>query len=100
MKKLFLLLVFVLMSTFLTADDKPSGANSAAAAVAPPAAKKIHTENHINGGNLVDDLARGGVDVVEGLARGGRHIFAIDEGLAAVGEAGGLRLEVLEGQCG
>ena len=45
------------MSTFLTADDKPSGAKSGATPVAPPVAKKIHTENHINGCDLVDDYA-------------------------------------------
>jgi len=44
------------MSTFLTADDKPGGsAPAAAAAPAPPTAKKVHTENRINGGDLVDD---------------------------------------------
>src|SRR5215471_11825944 len=56
MKKLFLVVLLGLMSTFLTADDKPaSNTKSPAAPPAPPAAKKVHTENHVNGGNLVDD---------------------------------------------
>ena len=56
MKKLFLVVLLGLMSTFLTADDKPANnAKSSAAPPAPPAAKKVHTENHINGGNLADD---------------------------------------------
>jgi oligopeptidase B len=57
MKKLLVAALFILMSTFLTADDKPSDAKSGATPAAPPTAKKIHTENHINGGNLVDDYA-------------------------------------------
>jgi oligopeptidase B len=44
------------MTTFLPADDKSPVASSGAPG-APPTAKKIHTENHINGGNLVDDYA-------------------------------------------
>ena len=58
MKKLLFVLFFTLMSTFLTADDKT--ANSASAPntpPAPPVAKKVHTENHINGGDLVDDYS-------------------------------------------
>ena len=54
MKKLFLAVLLGLMSTFLTADDKPAG-KTPDAPPAPPAAKKVHTENHINGGNLADD---------------------------------------------
>jgi oligopeptidase B len=50
--------LFFLMSTFLNAEDK--AANSAAGPAAPPpppppVAKTVHTENHINGGNLVDN---------------------------------------------
>jgi len=37
-----------------SAADDAKNAN-APAGVAPPVAKKVHTENHINGGNLVDD---------------------------------------------
>jgi oligopeptidase B len=56
MKKLFLAVLLAFMSTFLTADDKPAGSTKAAdAPPAPPVAKRVHTENHINGGNLVDD---------------------------------------------
>ena len=56
MKKLFLVVLLGLMSTFLSADDKPaSNTKSPVTPPAPPAAKKVHTENHINGGNLVDD---------------------------------------------
>ncbi|HET9838762.1 MAG TPA: oligopeptidase B, partial [Candidatus Angelobacter sp.] len=46
------------MSTLLNASDKDKGANGANAAPPPPpppVAKAIHTENHINGGKLVDD---------------------------------------------
>jgi oligopeptidase B len=56
MKKLFLASLLFLMTTILNADDKP--ANSATdpnAPPAPPAAKKVHSENHINGGHLADD---------------------------------------------
>jgi oligopeptidase B len=59
MKKSVVVLFF-LMSTFLNAEDK--AANSAAGPNAPPpppppVAKAVHTENHINGGKLVDDYA-------------------------------------------
>src|SRR5215472_8482986 len=42
------------------ASDKESHKNAAnstptVSGMTPPIAKKIHTENHINGGNLVDD---------------------------------------------
>ncbi|HEX7961268.1 MAG TPA: S9 family peptidase [Terriglobales bacterium] len=37
------------MSTLLTAADKPTNE------ITPPTAKKVHTENTINGGHLVDD---------------------------------------------
>ncbi len=59
MKKSLVAFFFLfLMTTFLNADDKPaSGANASAPPVPPPVAKKIHTENHINGGNLVDDYS-------------------------------------------
>ena len=56
MKKSVVVL-FLLMSTFLNADDKT--ANGATTAPVPPppppVAKSMHTENHINGGKLVDD---------------------------------------------
>jgi oligopeptidase B len=46
-------LAAVWMPAALMADD---GKNADAPAdAAPPVAKKVHTENHINGGNLVDD---------------------------------------------
>jgi oligopeptidase B len=56
MKKLLFALCF-LMSTFLNAEDKSAnGATTAAAPPPPPpVAKTVHTENHINGGKLVDD---------------------------------------------
>jgi oligopeptidase B len=55
MKKLFSVVLLGLMSSFLSADDKATKTSTAPAPPAPPAAKKVHTENHINGGNLVDD---------------------------------------------
>ena len=56
MKKLFFVVLLGLMTTLLNADDKPAaGVKNAPAPPAPPAAKKVHTENHINGGNLADD---------------------------------------------
>lgn len=51
-----LLVVFFLMATtsLFNADDKNGGDNSPQTATAP-VAKKIHTENQINGSTLVDD---------------------------------------------
>ena len=57
MKKLLFALPLALMSTFVTADDKPNNPGAAAAPGAPPVAKKVHTENRVNGGDLVDDYA-------------------------------------------
>jgi oligopeptidase B len=58
MKKLLFVISFVLMSTFLTADDKtPNNAGAPNTPPVPPVAKKVHTENRINGGDLVDDYA-------------------------------------------
>ncbi|HLW54708.1 MAG TPA: S9 family peptidase [Candidatus Angelobacter sp.] len=57
MKKL-VLAALLIMSTLVNADDKSAANGSAAAAPpAPPVAKKVHTENRINGGDLVDDYA-------------------------------------------
>ena len=49
--------LFFLMSTFLNAEDKASSnaANAAPPPPPPPVAKSVHTENHINGGKLVDN---------------------------------------------
>src|SRR6516225_12391427 len=56
MKKLCCAVLLGLMTTLLNADDKPAaGAKDAAAPPAAPAAKKVHSENHINGGHLADD---------------------------------------------
>jgi len=55
MKKLFSVVLLGLMSSFLNADDKPAGNTTPAAPPPPPVAKKVHTENRINGGDLVDD---------------------------------------------
>jgi oligopeptidase B len=49
MKKLIFGLSILYMSTLVTAADKPT------TAATPPVAKKIPTENPINGGHLVDD---------------------------------------------
>jgi oligopeptidase B len=54
MKKLQVVL-FILMSTLVNADDKTSKAANAATPPTPPVAQKAHTENHINGGTLGDD---------------------------------------------
>jgi len=53
-------LLGLLMATLCTFALTPATVfagedENSAPAAAPPAAKKIHTENHINGGNLVDD---------------------------------------------
>jgi oligopeptidase B len=45
-------IAWTLPSVIARADD---GRDTAAADANPPVAKKIHTENHINGGDLVDD---------------------------------------------
>ncbi len=51
-----LVVPFLLMATFLNAEDKPAkDANAPSAPPAPPAVRKVHTENHINGGSLVDE---------------------------------------------
>src|SRR6476646_325580 len=54
MKKSVVVL-FLLMSTFLNAEDKTASSANVPAPPPPPVAKSIHTENHINGGKLVDD---------------------------------------------
>ena len=54
MKKSVVVL-FLLMSTFLNAEDKTASSANAPAPPPPPVAKSVHTENHINGGKLVDD---------------------------------------------
>jgi oligopeptidase B len=54
MKKSVVVL-FLLMSTFLNAEDKTPNTANAPAPPPPPVAKSVHTENHINGGKLVDD---------------------------------------------
>ncbi|HKD82654.1 MAG TPA: S9 family peptidase [Candidatus Angelobacter sp.] len=43
------------MSTILNADDKGANGANAAPPPPPPVAKTVRTENHINGGNLVDN---------------------------------------------
>jgi oligopeptidase B len=52
MKKLLYSLSILVFVVVLTAADKVATSSTIAA---PPVAKKTHTENHINGGNLVDD---------------------------------------------
>ena len=51
MKKLLVGFLF-LMSTLINADDKSAPATAAAT---PPVARKVHTENHVNGSTLADD---------------------------------------------
>jgi len=51
-----LVVPFLLMTTFLNAEDKKAnGSNTPPAPPAPPTVRKVHTENHVNGGTLVDD---------------------------------------------
>jgi oligopeptidase B len=52
MRKLFYFLALLAATTLIAADNKASDPPSPGT---PPVAKKVHTENHINGGNLVDD---------------------------------------------
>src|SRR5215813_11268443 len=56
MRILFGALLFTLMTIGINAsDNKSDKAANPAPPPPPPVAEKIHTENHINGGNLVDD---------------------------------------------
>src|SRR5215469_5826826 len=52
LKKYFFFVALLAMSIAIAADDRPASPSSS---LTPPVAKKVHTENHINGGNLVDD---------------------------------------------
>ncbi|HVS74098.1 MAG TPA: S9 family peptidase [Candidatus Acidoferrales bacterium] len=52
MRKLFYFLALLAATTLIAADNKASDPPSPGT---PPVAKKVHTENHINGGDLVDD---------------------------------------------
>ena len=52
MKKLIYSILVVVATAFMTAQRTPS---NPAGTVTPPVAKKIHSENHIHGGTLVDD---------------------------------------------
>jgi oligopeptidase B len=52
MRKLFYFLALFAATSLIAANDKASDPPSPGN---PPVAKKVHTENHINGGNLVDD---------------------------------------------
>ena len=52
MKRLVYLILVVATTAFMMAQRTPS---NPAGAVNPPIAKKIHSENHIHGGTLVDD---------------------------------------------
>ncbi|PYP91787.1 MAG: oligopeptidase B [Candidatus Angelobacter sp. Gp1-AA117] len=53
MKELLFFALMITANNLLTSDSK--SANTPPNAAAPPVAKVIHTENHINGGHLVDD---------------------------------------------
>jgi oligopeptidase B len=51
-----LILLLMAATILLNANDKKTSSNHAPNVAAnPPVAKKIHTENHINGETLVDD---------------------------------------------
>jgi oligopeptidase B len=50
------LIYLIALTGFMTLTAAAENANTAASpASTPPVAKKVHTENHINGGTLVDD---------------------------------------------
>src|SRR5215472_12687313 len=51
-KRCFSILVFLALATLIAAEDKSANPSSS---LTPPVAKKVHTENHIHGGTLVDD---------------------------------------------
>src|SRR5215472_4697651 len=51
-KRCFSILVFLALATLIAAEDKSANPSSS---LTPPVAKKVHTENHISGGNLGDD---------------------------------------------
>src|SRR5947209_10819599 len=53
MKEVLFFALMITANNLLTSDSK--SANTPPNAAAPPVAKVIHTENHINGGHLVDD---------------------------------------------
>ena len=52
LKKYLQVLAVLALVVLIAADDKPAPSSNA---LTPPVANKVHTENHINGGNLVDD---------------------------------------------
>lgn len=53
--KAFLLLIGVFAFAILIAADDKSSSSTPSTTITPPVAKKIHTENRINNGDLVDD---------------------------------------------
>src|SRR6266403_5448413 len=56
MAKIAYLVAAITLTGFMTAAENANTAASPAST--PPVAKKVHTENHINGGTLVDDYRR------------------------------------------
>ncbi len=52
MKELICCISILAAASVIMAEDNPSTSSSVPA---PPVARKVHTENHINGGDLVDD---------------------------------------------
>jgi oligopeptidase B len=55
MKKSLVVFFLIVTTTLLKPDDKHTGSNDVSNTAVPPVARKIHTENHINGAILVDD---------------------------------------------
>jgi len=55
MKKSLVVVFLIVTTTLLKPDDKATGTSDVPGTAVPPVAKKFHTENHINGGTLVDD---------------------------------------------
>jgi oligopeptidase B len=47
--------LFLIMATILNADDKSASTAAPTAPPPPPVAMTVHTENHVNGGKLVDN---------------------------------------------
>ncbi|HEY6251054.1 MAG TPA: S9 family peptidase [Candidatus Angelobacter sp.] len=52
LKRCSYFIALLALTVVIAADERPASSSNA---LTPPVAKKVHTENHINGGNLIDD---------------------------------------------